>query len=199
MCWEGFLFCMYVFVFLISCFCLSVYVLMHCSIFFFRLCVCFFFCFLFPFFVSVCLCFAFSSLYRSLNILFVVLLITGCFCLRSRVNSPQQKCCFVGDFLFCLLCGWCLFLWPSDAVAFTACVFVCSMWVLFTHSLSFKYLDQRVGFSSLLFNDFLLFCLECKSSRVFLFCSYLSTSFSLFLCYFCFNLSGCLFSLKLTC
>lgn len=61
-----------------------------------------FFLFSFPFFVSVCLCFVFSSLYRSLNILFVVLLITGCFCLRSSVSSPQQKCCFVGDFLFAL-------------------------------------------------------------------------------------------------
>lgn len=77
-----------VFVFLIS----SVYV--FDALFDFLLSTVFIFC-LFSF--CVCMfCFVFSSLYRSLNILFV-LLITGCFCLRSRIYSPQQKCffCFV--------------------------------------------------------------------------------------------------------
>lgn len=158
-----------------------------------------FFCFLFPFFVSVCLCFVFSSLYRSLNILFVVLLITGCFCLRSRVNSPQQKCCFVSDFLFALwmvsfsmTLGRC----RVHCLCFF-CVCICCLLILSHLNIWINVLDFLHCFSMIPF--LLLFCLECKSSRVFLFCSYLSTSFSLFLCYFCFNLSGCLFSLKLTC
>lgn len=98
-----------VFVFLIS----SVYV--FDALFDFLLSTVFIFC-LFSF--CVCMfCFVFSSLYRSLNILFV-LLITGCFLLAlSHFYSPQQKCffllCFVSDSCLRLPCGWCLFLWPS--------------------------------------------------------------------------------------
>lgn len=134
--------------------------LMHCSIFFFRLCV--IFC-LFSF--CVCMfCFVFSSLYRSLNILFV-LLITGCFCLRSRIFIRLNKSAF-----FALFCEWFMFafaLWMvsfsmtlcGHAAAFTACgfCFAVFVWVLFTHSLSFKYLDQRVGF----FHCFLMISFCC--------------------------------------
>lgn len=130
------------------------------------------------------------------------LLITGCFCLRSRVSSPQQKCCFVGDFfLFALwmvsfsmtlgrCCVHCL------CYFFCVCVCGCCLLILSHLNIWINVLDFLLCFSMIFL---LLFCLECKSSRVFLFCSYLATSFSLFLCYFCFNLSGCLFSLKLTC
>lgn len=156
-CVECLCVCVFLYVFLSFSFRRFMF-LMHCTIFFFRLCL-FFVCF---HFVSVC-CFVFSSLYRSLNILFV-LLITGCFCLRSRIYSPQQMCffCFVlwvihvcvclvdGVFFYdplrtrcCVHCLWFLF-----------AVFV---WVLFTHSLSFKYLDQRVGF----FHCFLMISFCC--------------------------------------
>lgn len=100
--------------------------LMHCSIFFFRLCV--IFC-LFSF--CVCMfCFVFSSLYRSLNILFV-LLITGCFCLRSRIYSPQQKCFFCFVLWVIHVCVCCL----VDGVFFydplrTRCCVHC-LWFLF--------------------------------------------------------------------
>lgn len=107
----------FVCVFFCMCFCLSHFVglCFWCIVRFSSFdCVLFFVCF---HFVSVC-CFVFSSLYRSLNILFV-LLITGCFCLRSRIFIRLNKSaffllCFVSDSCLRLpCCGWCLFLWPS--------------------------------------------------------------------------------------
>lgn len=162
-----------------------------------------FFCFLFPFFCVRVFVFCFQfSLPITKYFVCLFLLITGCFCLRSRVNSPQQKCCFVGEFLFALwmvsfsmtlgrCCVHCL------CFFFCVCVCGCCLLILSHLNIWINVLDFLHCFSMIFL---LLFCLECKSSRVFfLFCSHLSTSFSLFLCYFCFNLSGCLFSLKLTC
>lgn len=122
----------------------------------------FVFLFILCLYVFVCCCFAFSSLYRSLNILFVcfVLLITGCFCLRSRDYSPQQKCVIFLWVVFCC-CGWCLFLWPllmRSLPVFLLCVCV-GMGVVYSFSLSFKYLDQRVGFFHCFLMIFFLFAL----------------------------------------
>lgn len=81
------------------------------------------------------------------------------------------------------LCGCCLFL------------LILSLFV--------KYLDQRDGFFSLLFNVFSLLRVQEFKSFVFVYFFFVlifpPSTLSLFLCYFCFNLSGCLFSLKLTC
>lgn len=186
-CWVGSLYskcfsCLSHFVF-VFCFCR--FMLMHCSIFLFRLRI---FCFLFSLllFFSVCvICVCFSSLYRSLNILFAYnwifacalffLFLRACAFRSTRVLFVWVSLLFVqmdGVFLFYDLC-WCC---PS------VCVFL-----LYSISLCvFKYLDQRVGFLfslfSLLFNvSFFFFCLECKSSRVLfsiLFCSDLSVAIS---------------------
>lgn len=150
-------------------------------------------------FVSVCLCFVFSSLYRSLNILFVFaynwmfLLALSRLFASTKVLFCEFVCFVDGVFFYdprTLL---------RSLLVFLLCVCVCGCCLLILSHLNIwiNVLDFHYCFSMILF--FLLFCLECKSSRVFLVCSYLSTSFSLFLCYFCFNLSGCLFSLKLTC
>lgn len=173
-----------VFVFLIS----SVYV--FDALFDFLLSTVFIFC-LFSF--CVCMfCFVFSSLYRSLNILFVCFAYNWMFLLAlSHFYSPQQKCiffCFVlwvihvcvclvvdGVFFYdplrtrcCVHCLWFFFL---------LCLWCgCCLLILSHLNIWINVLD----FFSLLFNDFfLLFCLECKSSRVFF--SILFLSFRLFL------------------
>lgn len=119
--------------------------------------------FCFHFFVCMCVllllfCFQFSLPITKYFVCLFCLLITGCFCLRSRVYSPQQKCFFfflvfvwVSSFCCCCCCllrGWCLFLWPLlMLLCFTSVlVWVCLGVVVYSFSLSFKYLDQRVGF-----------------------------------------------------
>lgn len=157
--------------------------------------------FIFILCLRVWVCFVFSSLYRSLNILFVfVLLITGCFAC-ALIFTQQKWFFFLCGFLF-FICGWCLFLWPL----LVHCLCLCVGCVGYSFSLCafLKYLDQRVGFFTAFQWFFFLLRVQEFKSFVFLFCFsfvliFPPSSLSLFLCYFCFNLSGCLFSLKLTC
>lgn len=184
----------------LSCLCFNVvglFVLMHCSIFFFRLFCC---CFHFHF-VSACVgvfCFQFSLPITKYFVCFCFAY-NWMFCLRSHIHSTKVIF-FLCEFLF-FICGWCLFLWPL----LVHCLCLCVGCVGYSFSLCafLKYLDQRVGFFTAFQWFFLLRVQEFKSF-VFLFCFsfvliFPPSSLSLFLCYFCFNLSGCLFSLKLTC
>lgn len=166
----------------LSCLCFNVvglFVLMHCSIFFFRLFCC---CFHFHF-VSACVgvfCFQFSLPITKYFVCFCFAY-NWMFCLRSHIHSTKVIFFFCVSFFFSFVDG----VFFYDHCQFTA--YVCVLGVLVTHSLSARFLNIWINVLdfSLLFNDFFF----AQSARVqefcfsilFFFCSYFSTiiSFSL--------------------
>lgn len=171
-------------VFFCMCFCLSHFVgLCFWCIVRFSSFDCVYFLFVFILCLYVLFCFQFSL---PITKYFVCFAYNWMFLLALSHLFASTKVlfllCFVSDSCLRLPCGWCLLLWPSaDAAAFTACGFFllclcgCCLLILSHLNIWINVLDF-----SLLFNDFfLLFCLECKSSRVFF--SILFLSFRLFL------------------
>lgn len=150
-----------------------------------RVCVCVFFCMCFclSHFVGLCFwCIVRFSSFDCVYFLFVfILCLYVLFCFQFSLPITKYFVCFAYNWMFLLAlnksaffllcfvsdsclrlpCGWCLFLWPSaDTLLRSLLVvsFCCvCVWVLFTHSLSFKYLDQRVGF----FHCFLMISFCC--------------------------------------
>lgn len=143
-----------VFVFLIS----SVYV--FDALLDFLLSTVFIFC-LFSFCVCMLFCFQFSL---PITKYFVCFAYNWMFLLALSYLFVSTKVLF-----FALFCEWFMFAFALWMVSFSmtlcgrCCVhclwflFAVFVWVLFTHSLSFKYLDQRVGF----FHCFLMISFCC--------------------------------------
>lgn len=115
MCWEGY-FCVCVcvclsFSFRVFCFCRFMF---WCIVRFSSFdCVFAFFVFFFFSFCVCVFCFQFSLPITKYFVCLFVFAYNWMFCLRALALVRLNKSVgFVSDF-FCLLCGWCLLLWPS--------------------------------------------------------------------------------------